>query len=233
MGMMRNNDPAFPLIPPPGTRRHHTLPAMSAAAGPARVKRAVDLCLVVVMLPALLPVIAVLYIVARLDGGPGFFGHVRVGMDNSDFRCWKIRTMVPNAEKVLKKHLETHPDAAIEWERAFKLRDDPRVTPLGRFLRQSSLDELPQVWNVLRGDMSLVGPRPVTREELEKYRGYEWCYLGVRPGITGLWQVSGRNDVPYAERVRMDMDYVNTRSFLKDMRIILRTAGVVLCRTGR
>ncbi|MDX1780125.1 MAG: sugar transferase [Thalassovita sp.] len=233
MRMTKNSVPASILPLSAGARRRNAAQIMRTASRGARGKRIVDLCLILMILPTIIPVIAVLYVLTRLDGGPGFFGHVRVGKDNRDFRCWKIRTMVPDAEKMLEEHLAHNPDAAAEWERAFKLKNDPRVTRLGRFLRETSLDELPQVWNVLRGDMSLVGPRPVTREELRKYQGYDWYYLSVRPGITGLWQVSGRNDLTYAERVRMDMDYVNTRSLLKDMHIILRTACVVMYRTGR
>ncbi|GAA6210050.1 hypothetical protein NBRC116601_33430 [Cognatishimia sp. WU-CL00825] len=199
----------------------------------ARVKRVMDLVLAVVILPAILPVIAVLYVLTRRDGGPGFFGHVRVGKDNKEFRCWKIRTMVHNAEAVLEDYLASNPEAAAEWNRDFKLTNDPRITRLGRILRETSLDELPQIWNVLLGEMSFVGPRPVTRKEMCKYQGYEWCYLSSKPGITGLWQVSGRNDVDYDERVQMDMEYVTTQSVAGDMSIILRTAGAVLNRTGR
>ncbi|MGH1421212.1 MAG: sugar transferase [Hyphomonas sp.] len=198
-----------------------------------RVKRVIDLMLAVLILPAILPVIAVLYVLTRRDGGPGFFGHVRVGKDNKEFRCWKIRTMVHNAEAVLEDYLASNPEAAAEWNRDFKLTNDPRITRLGRILRETSLDELPQIWNVLLGEMSFVGPRPVTRKEMDKYRGYEWCYLSSKPGITGLWQVSGRNDVDYDERVQMDMEYVTTQSVVGDLSIIMRTAGAVLNRTGR
>lgn len=197
------------------------------------VKRAFDLMVVALLLPVTAPVIAVLYLLSRLDGGPGFFGHARIGKNNAQFKCWKIRSMVPDAEKLLVAHLANNPAAAQEWQRDFKLTDDPRVTRLGRFIRATSLDELPQIWNVLRGDMSIVGPRPVTHREIEKYQGYEWCYLSVKPGITGLWQVSGRNDVSYEERVRLDLEYFDTQTLLMDISIILRTASAVLNRTGR
>ena len=197
------------------------------------LKTAFDIVLAVLLLPILLPLIAVLYVLTRLDGGPGFYGHKRVGRDERAFRCWKIRTMVPNGDEVLKRHLAENPAAKAEWQRDFKLMDDPRVTRLGRFLRRTSLDELPQIWNVLRGEMSFVGPRPVTEAELPKYRGYEWCYLSLKPGITGLWQVSGRNDVDYRTRVRMDVTYYMKRTFLGDIGIIARTAGAVLGSTGR
>jgi len=198
-----------------------------------KAKRIFDLLFVVLIVPVVLPVICILYAMTRLNGGPGFFGHVRVGKNNRDFRCWKIRSMVPEAEKVLEKYLAQNPEAAAEWDRDFKLTDDPRVTRLGKFLRSSSLDELPQIWNVICGEMSFVGPRPVTRKEMAKYNGHEWCYLSVKPGITGLWQVSGRNDVSYDERIRLDIEYFNTQALIKDVEIIIRTAGAVLNRTGR
>ena len=196
-------------------------------------KAVFDILLAVLLLPILLPVIAVLYVLVRLDGGPGFYGHERVCRDERRFRCWKLRTMVPNSREVLERHLAENPEAAAEWARDFKLTDDPRITRVGAFLRRTSLDELPQLWNVLRGEMSFVGPRPVTADELPKYQGYEWCYLSVKPGITGIWQVSGRNDVDYETRVRMDVAYRTNRSFLGDVGIIVRTAGAVINSTGR
>jgi lipopolysaccharide/colanic/teichoic acid biosynthesis glycosyltransferase len=196
-------------------------------------KSGFDFTVALLLLPILLPIIAVLYVLTRLDGGPGFFGHERVCRNGRRFKCWKIRTMVPDAQAVLRRHLAENPEAAAEWARDFKLTDDPRITRLGNFLRRTSLDELPQIWNVLRGDMSFVGPRPVTPDELPKYRGYEWCYLSLKPGITGLWQVSGRNDVDYDTRVRMDMTYCTERSLPRDVGIMFRTVGAVLGSTGR
>jgi Undecaprenyl-phosphate galactose phosphotransferase WbaP len=195
-------------------------------------KRVVDLILSVLMLPILLPVIGILYIVVRVDGGPGFFGHRRVGRNGKTFRCWKVRTMVTDAQERLEELLKNDPEARAEWERDRKLRNDPRVTRLGNFLRKTSLDELPQIWNVLKGEMSLIGPRPVTEPELDMYGGKKWAYLAVRPGITGLWQVSGRNDVSYDERVQLDVDYYNGLSFPSDMRILVLTVGAVLGKTG-
>ncbi|SFJ37260.1 sugar transferase [Jannaschia pohangensis] len=197
------------------------------------LKRAFDVAFAIVLLPILVPVIAVLYILTRLDGGPGFFGHRRIGKDGAEFRCWKIRSMVVDAKSALAKHLAENPDAAAEWARDFKLADDPRITPLGRFLRRTSLDELPQIWNVLCGEMSFVGPRPVTAEELGKYRTYKHCYLSVKPGITGVWQVSGRGEVDYDTRVAMDVAYFRNHNLLNDISIIARTAGVMLRRTGQ
>ena len=210
--------------------------AVSAPVAPSKfseiAKRGCDLVMAVALLPLFLPVIAILYVVTVLGGGAGFFGHQRVGRGGETFRCWKIRTMVPDAEKVLETYLAENPEAAAEWARDFKLADDPRITRLGRILRKTSLDELPQIWNVLTGEMSFVGPRPVTRTELGKYHGYEWCYLAARPGVTGLWQVSGRNGIDYSERVKLDMEYLSRQSVLGDLAIMLRTVKVMLKRTG-
>lgn len=196
-------------------------------------KRALDLFLVVLMLPALLPVIVVLWALTVRDGGQGFFGHVRVGKGGRSFKCWKIRTMVVDADVKLKEFLANNPDAAAEWERDFKLANDPRITKLGRFLRRTSLDELPQIWNVLKGEMSFVGPRPVVTKELERYGHYVSHYLAMTPGITGLWQVSGRNDVSYTRRVAMDVKYRKISGLWVDLAIILKTGGSVLFSTGK
>ncbi|SDF18677.1 sugar transferase [Limimaricola pyoseonensis] len=195
-------------------------------------KRGLDLLLCLVLLPTILPIIAFLYLLVRLDGGPGFFGHQRIGRDGRRFRCWKIRTMVPDAQERLAALLAADPEARAEWQRDRKLRRDPRVTRLGGFLRASSLDELPQIWNVLRGEMSLIGPRPITAAELMRYGAEKGVYLALRPGITGLWQVSGRNDLSYDQRVRLDAEYQARVSLGTDLRILYRTAGAVLMRTG-
>lgn len=198
----------------------------------SRGKRALDIAGVIALAPLAAPLVGALWCAVRLDGGAGFFGHERVGQDGRTFQCWKLRTMVPDARARLKEHLRRDPDAAREWAQTYKLRDDPRVTRLGRFLRKCSLDELPQLWNVWKGEMSLVGPRPVPRAELQEYAGFERAYCAMRPGITGLWQVSGRNDVAYADRVQMDMTYARKASLLMDLGILGRTLGVVLRRTG-
>jgi len=198
-----------------------------------RAKRAVDLVLSALSLPVLVPLIAILYFAVRLDGGAGFFGHSRVGRDGVLFRCWKLRTMVPDAQQRLDRLLEEDPVSRAEWERDRKLREDPRITWFGNFLRRTSLDELPQILNVLKGEMSLIGPRPVTVPELERYHRYKWVYLSLRPGITGLWQVSGRNNVSYDTRVQMDAAYFQGLSFLSDIRILFQTVGVLFARTGR
>ena len=170
-------------------------------------KRVIDLIIVLMTLPAVIPVILILALYIKLDGGPAFYVQNRVGRGGRIFRMWKLRSMVLDADKKLQDLLDHDPDARSEWNDTQKLKRDPRITPVGQVIRKTSLDELPQIWNVLVGDMSLVGPRPVTEVELAKYAGHEQCYLALRPGVTGLWQVSGRNGLGYAERVRLDAEY--------------------------
>ncbi len=197
------------------------------------LKRAFDLLFAIALLPVLLPIIAVLYVLTRINGGSGFFAHERVGQNGQTFKCLKIRTMVPDAQERLKGFLAENPEAKDEWKRTQKLVDDPRVTAVGRFLRRTSLDELPQLWNVLRGEMSFVGPRPVTAPELERYGIHKRAYLSLKPGITGVWQVEGRTNGCYDERLKMDQSYVKNMGFLYDLRLIVRTALVVVSPTGR
>ncbi len=196
-------------------------------------KRVFDLVLAVLLLPLIAPAVAALWLLVRRDGGPGFFGHKRIGLNGQEFKCWKVRTMVMGAEERLQAYLASNPAAAAEWARDHKLSNDPRITRFGNFLRKSSLDELPQIWNVLKGEMSFVGPRPIVRDELPKYGVAAGAYLSQKPGITGLWQVSGRNDVSYTERVAMDVDYSLRGSLVFDMELILRTGVSVLGGTGR
>ncbi|MEP2718501.1 sugar transferase [Pseudophaeobacter sp.] len=196
-------------------------------------KRTLDVVLALLLVPVLAPIVALLWVLVRRDGGSGFFGHTRIGRNNKPFRCWKVRTMVHGAEEKLKTYLAENPEAAEEWARDHKLTNDPRITPLGNFLRKTSLDELPQLWNVLKGEMSFVGPRPIVTAELEKYGTAAETYLALKPGITGLWQVSGRNDVSYNERVAMDMDYAKRMAFGLDLELILRTGTSVVGTTGR
>jgi lipopolysaccharide/colanic/teichoic acid biosynthesis glycosyltransferase len=160
------------------------------------------------------------------------YRHWRVGRNGQMFSCLKFRTMVPNADQVLRDLLESDPELQAEWVRDHKLRNDPRVTRLGRFLRRTSLDELPQLMNVLRGEMSLVGPRPVIREELLRYGRNVNTYLAAKPGITGLWQVTGRNDTDYRRRVVLDTYYVRNQNLLLDLYILAKTTGVVLGGNG-
>lgn len=195
-------------------------------------KRLFDLIVCMVLLPIIAPFIALIYALVRLDGGPGFFKHTRVGRGGKVFECWKIRTMVTDAQNQLETLLAHDPNARAEWNRDHKLRDDPRITKIGAFLRKSSLDELPQILNVLRGEMSLIGPRPITAEELERYGARKWAYLALRPGVTGLWQVSGRNDLSYNERVDLDVSYFKRLSLGTDVAILFRTVGAVLSKTG-
>jgi lipopolysaccharide/colanic/teichoic acid biosynthesis glycosyltransferase len=196
-------------------------------------KRAFDILLALLLLPTLVPVIALLLFIVRFDGGPGLFGHTRVGRDGKAFKCWKIRSMVVDAETRLQAHLQSCPAAEEQWARDHKLTNDPRINRFGHFLRKTSLDELPQIWNVLKGEMSFVGPRPVVTQELEKYGMSVLAYLAQKPGITGLWQVSGRNDISYDERVSLDVAYLSKRSFKQDLKIIAMTGAAVLGATGR
>jgi exopolysaccharide production protein ExoY len=166
------------------------------------------------------------------DGGPVFFRHRRVGRNGKAFYCMKFRTMSVDAEARLKELLATDPAARAEWARDFKLRHDPRVTPIGRFLRRSSLDELPQIFNLVRGEMNLVGPRPIVEAEIVRYGWRYRHYCAVKPGITGLWQVSGRNDVSYRARVAMDSLYARRRCTLLDIRILAATLPAVLSKRG-
>lgn len=196
-------------------------------------KRLFDLTLALIITPLIVPIIALLWVMTTRDGGSGFFGHRRVGRDGRVFRCWKLRTMVVDAEAKLHEHLERNPEAAAEWAMDHKLVDDPRITRLGRFMRKTSLDELPQIWNVFRGEMSFVGPRPIVRVELHKYGIHRPVYLSMTPGITGLWQVSGRNDVSYSERVQFDVDYSHDLSLFTDIRLIAMTGLSIVGATGR
>ena len=194
--------------------------------------RANQLCAAVLLAlcaPLMLVIAALIW---RRDGFPALFAHYRVGRNGELFQCFKFRSMCRDSERVLSELLRDNPRAREEWARDQKLADDPRITPVGRFLRRTSLDELPQLFNVLRGEMSLVGPRPITPNELNRYGPERWHYLAVRPGITGLWQVSGRNDLSYDERVALDRRYVESRGFWLDLEILLRTVAVVLRRDG-
>ena len=195
-------------------------------------KRIVDFVFVALILPFALPLLAILLAVVALDGGKPVFAHPRVGKDGRIFRCLKVRTMVIDAEDRLQRLLSEDPAAAREWTADFKLRNDPRITRLGRILRKTSLDELPQLWNVIRGDMSLVGPRPVTEAEIPLYGRDADAYYSVRPGVTGIWQVSGRNATTFAERVELDRGYATHLSMLEDLRILALTVPTVLRVTG-
>ena len=196
-------------------------------------KRALDVFLVVLATPLLLPIVLFLSLaVAFTSPGPIFFSHRRICRDGRFFSMWKFRTMCANSAEVLDRYLAEHPEARREWMSSHKLRHDPRVTPLGRFLRKYSLDELPQIWNVLGGEMSLVGPRPIVAAEAEKYGERFDCYTSVKPGLTGLWQVSGRSSTTYAERVALDCAYVHAWSMAMDVKILCRTLQCVVTTDG-
>jgi undecaprenyl-phosphate galactose phosphotransferase len=185
---------------------------------------------VILLLSPLLLYIA--WRIAREDGAPITYGHYRVGRRGQLFRCLKFRSMVRNSQEVLAELLRADASARAEWELDHKLRNDPRVTPIGRILRKTSLDELPQLFNILRGEMHFVGPRPVTMDELARYGNRRRHYLSVRPGLTGLWQVSGRNNTSYDERVEFDSEYVERRNPLFDSWIVLRTVKVMVTGEG-
>lgn len=200
--------------------------------GPQFLKRTMDIVGSASLLLVLSPLFAYFAWKISRDGGSPFFGHVRVGQHGKPFKCYKFRSMVVNAQEELKKLLASDPSARAEWERDFKLRNDPRISKIGAFLRRTSLDELPQLWNVLVGEMSLVGPRPLIHDELARYGKDVVYYLTSRPGMTGLWQVSGRSDTTYGSRIRFDAWYVRNWSLWYDLVIMLRTVRVVLKQEG-
>ncbi|HEY8007398.1 MAG TPA: sugar transferase [Methylocella sp.] len=198
-----------------------------------KAKRIFDVIVASITLFLFLPLFAFVVLLLKLtDPGPVIFSHVRVGQGGRRFACLKFRSMVTDSDKVLKSLLESDPTARAEWERTQKLTNDPRITAVGKFLRQSSLDELPQLINVIRGDMSLVGPRPVVPSEVGRYGEKLGLYLQARPGITGVWQVSGRNDCGYDKRIEMDANYVRNWRISNDIVILMRTLGAVIARKG-
>ncbi len=200
---------------------------------PQLVKRAFDLFLAPLAALALLPVLAIIWLAVRLSScGPVFYGQVRIGRGNSAFKAWKFRTMHPNADGILSAYLEKDENLRQQWEHNRKLKNDPRVTFVGRILRKTSLDELPQLWNVFAGDMSFVGPRPIVSAEVSRYGDSFQSYVSVRPGITGLWQVSGRNNTTYEDRVQIDEYYVHSWSVWLDLYILSRTFKTVLLGEG-
>lgn len=197
------------------------------------LKRLLDLTVSLAVLVVGAPLLAGIILAIKLtDPGPVFFGHTRIGQHGRRFKTWKFRTMRVGADALLNEHLALHPAAQIEWEQTQKLRDDPRVTRVGRFLRRTSLDELPQIWNVLRGEMSLVGPRPIVDDEVWRYGDVIRLYAAVKPGITGLWQASGRTDLSYDDRVLLDQFYVRHWSPWLDVFVLAKTVVALLCREG-
>jgi len=192
-------------------------------------KRLFDILFSLSVLILFAPVYLLLaFLIALSSSGPIFYVQERVGKNHKRFYCLKFRTMVENADDILLEIMENSPHLRQEFEDNFKLKQDPRITGIGRFLRMTSLDEFPQFWNVLKGDMSVVGPRPLVEEELPRYGRHINKILTIRPGITGLWQVSGRNDIPYPRRVQIDLYYANDKNLWMDMWIIFKTIGVVI-----
>ncbi len=194
-------------------------------------KRVLDLALVFLMAPSVALVVVVLAAIIAMDGKSPFYAQMRVGRDGRVFRMWKLRSMIHNADDALEHHLQQNPEARREWDHNQKLSNDPRITRFGRFIRRTSLDELPQLWNVLKGEMSLVGPRPMMCEQRVLYPGTE--YYDMRPGITGYWQTSVRNESSFSERAGFDAAYHRDQSLVTDIKLILATVSVVLAATGR
>lgn len=210
-----------------------------AERGPQRLfryrvlKRAMDVALILLASPVLLVVVGVIAVAVKMSGpGPVFFTHRRIRCHGTFFTMWKFRTMCENSAEVLASHVAANPEAQREWARSHKLRSDPRITPVGAFLRRTSLDELPQMWNVLNGTMSLVGPRPIVAAEVEKYGEYFADYCKVTPGVTGLWQVSGRSHLTYDERVQIDSRYARSWSLWGDVKILAKTLVSVVKQHG-
>ena len=198
------------------------------------LKRLFDLAFSMTVMVLGAPIFFLIALIVKLTSdGPAFFAHERIGRGGNRFPCYKFRTMHPDAEERLQHLLETNPSLRHEWETTYKLKNDPRVTWIGKFLRKTSLDELPQFWNVLRGDLSVVGPRPVTENELHQEIGpHAARFLTIRPGLTGPWQVSGRNDTSYHDRIRFDIHYIRHRSFTWDLYLILLTIPAMISTRG-
>ncbi|GGA79835.1 hypothetical protein GCM10011507_33860 [Edaphobacter acidisoli] len=197
------------------------------------LKRFLDVALVITFSPLILLLVAVVAMLVKMSSeGPVFYSHRRIGRGGTFFSMWKFRTMCVDSAGLLEKYLEQNPDARTEWNKTHKLRNDPRVTKIGAFLRRYSLDEVPQLWNVFRGQMSLVGPRPIVAAEVEKYGDCFECYRRVVPGLTGMWQVSGRSELTYGERVALDCKYVGDWSLRRDMLILMKTFSSVVNQDG-
>lgn len=196
------------------------------------IKRIFDVVASGLLIMLLSPLFMYVSARVRVDGGPALYGHERVGKRGKPFKCLKFRSMHVDSQNMLRKLLQNDPEAREEWERDFKLKNDPRITKIGKLIRETSIDELPQLINVFKGEMSLVGPRPIIEEELERYGDYKTFYMRVNPGITGLWQVSGRSDTSYDERVALDVWYAQNWSLVYDIAILFKTIGVVFNRKG-
>lgn len=198
------------------------------------LKRAFDILFSLAALLIGVPLFLIISLAIFLSSrGKVFYSHERIGRGGKPFKCYKFRSMYPDADARIHKLLEEHPHFKEEWQKTRKLKNDPRVMPVGNFLRKTSLDELPQFWNVLKGDLSIVGPRPVVYDEVVHYLGEKATkILSIRPGLTCLWQVSGRNDTSYNKRVELDLEYVETRSLLLDLKLILKTIPSMISSKG-
>lgn len=229
---------SVPIVPPDDRAEvsrsvTHTRPHWPASAVGGPAKRAFDLLAALAVLVLLSPALALIALLIRAhDGGPALYRQERIGLGGRTFKCLKFRSMVMDGDAHLAAHLAASPAAAREWALNRKLRSDPRITPIGSFLRKTSLDELPQLFNIVRGEMSLVGPRPVVAAELARYGLARVHYMRSRPGLTGLWQVSGRSHTSYRQRVEFDRTYVNRWNFFWDISIIVRTIPALLFRSG-
>jgi Undecaprenyl-phosphate galactose phosphotransferase WbaP len=198
-----------------------------------RIARLLDISLILLAAPYITFAVIVISILIKIDSpGPVFYRQTRIGRYGRKFHVYKFRTMAQNADEVFQRYLDNSPEFKAEWLATYKLKQDPRITHLGSILRKLSLDELPQLWNIIIGDMSLVGPRPIIDAEVEKYGKCFNLYLQVRPGLTGLWQVSGRNNTTYQRRVELDEYYIRNRSLKLDLQILWKTVFVVLSQEG-
>lgn len=196
-------------------------------------KRFIDFVLLAIAaIPTLLVTLIVSIAIKITSPGPIFYGHKRIGKNGKEIKVWKFRSMVTNSQEILEKILAEDEERRIEWEKDRKFKDDPRITKIGKILRNTSLDELPQLWNILKGDMSFIGPRPVTSDELEKYGKYVDFVLSAKPGLSGMWQISGRSDTGYEERILLDMYYIQNWTIWLDIWIIIKTIWVVIKRKG-
>jgi exopolysaccharide production protein ExoY len=238
MSFIRVNDAVF-LEPGRAATTTSTLnppTRVVSAEGSAFTKvviRALDIVISALALIFFSPILVVVGLLVYFqDGGPMFFGQRRIGLDGNEFSCFKFRSMVTNAGQRLEKYLAENAEARIEWAKDHKLKNDPRITKLGRFIRKTSLDEFPQLWNVLKGEMSLVGPRPIVQDEVRKYGLSYSKYKSVKPGITGLWQVAGRNDVTYSRRVAMDRFFSKRKTVPFYLFILVMTVPAVLRQRG-
>lgn len=198
------------------------------------MKRIFDILFSLTTLLISSPILALIALAIRCSSkGKIIYYQERIGRSGAPFRCYKFRTMFPDADTRLNDILKNDPHKKLEWEQHRKLKNDPRITRIGNFLRKTSLDEFPQFWNVLKGDLSVVGPRPVVKEEIEKHFGHKACkILSVRPGITGIWQISGRSDINYAQRIALDEKYVDTRNLWLDLKIVALTIPTMLLKKG-